>query len=130
MYIVWCEHWWQFTYIFINKKLSGLMSPWIILQVCKWWTMFNIWLVKCITRLSCITYIEKILSNGVKFQFKLNIKPILITLVVDWRIRLLMSSNEPNWENSVTKMLAFGAIIADEISIKPSNYFQIWNQTN
>lgn len=48
-------------------------------------------------------------------------RALLLTLVVAWRMRLLMSSSEPNCENSVTNILAFGAIIADEISIKPSS---------
>lgn len=43
------------TYTFISKKLSGLMSPWMISTECKWWTIFNIWLAKCMTKLSCIT---------------------------------------------------------------------------
>lgn len=47
------------TYIFMRRKLSGLMSPWMILQECKWWTMFKIWLVKCMTRLSCMTCEKK-----------------------------------------------------------------------
>lgn len=62
------------AYIFINKKLSGLMSPWMILQVCKWWTMFKIWLVKCITRLSCITWTR---------EFKLEID-VLFDLNAIW----------------------------------------------
>lgn len=43
-----------------------------------------------------------------------------VTFVVDCRTRLLMSNSEPYWENSVTNMLAFRAIMAEDMSMNPS----------
>lgn len=60
-------------------------------------------------------------QNGLKPATCGQANHIALTLVVAVRILLFMSSSEPYWENSDTRTLAFGAITAEQMSMKPGN---------
>lgn len=60
-------------------------------------------------------------QNGLNLATCGQANHIALTLVVAVRILLFMSSSEPYWENSDTRTLAFGAITAEQMSMKPGN---------